>query len=314
MMKTFCKFLIAIGCFWAVSKFCHFQTQGFQTVKIVSHLSPSPQWETPLASPNEMARLKAIFSQPFSYFGSGGQSYAFLSQDGQVVLKLFKMHNVRQYPLLYRLALPGVLDRFRIAFLQWQKQKLERVFSSSRLAYTKLQEDSGLLFLNLNPAPQYEELEITLIDNIGVVHRLNLSKIPFALQYRADPALTTLRFHLLHKDLYSCRKVLENVVDCLSARYQKGISDYDPSVRRNIGLLKDRAISIDIGSFFYSPELEPKKELLKDTRRLRRWLKRHSPELAFYFDELISGPLAPKKRKQSDEAAGKGLNRDPCED
>lgn len=288
MMKIFCNLLIVIGCFWAVSKFCHFQTRGFQTVKIVSHLSPSPQWETPLASPNEMARLKAIFSQPFYYFGSGGQSYAFLSQDGQVVLKLFKMHNIRQYPLLYHLALPGVLDRFRIAFLQWQKQKLKRVFSSSRLAYTELKESSGLLFLNLNPAPQYKDLEIILIDNIGVQHCLNLAKIPFALQYRADPALAALQFHLLHKDLYSCRKVLNNVVDCLMARYQKGIADIDPSVRRNIGLLKDRAISIDIGSFFYCRELEPKNELLKDTRRLRRWLKRRCPELAVYLDQLIN--------------------------
>jgi hypothetical protein len=288
MMKSLSKLLIAICSFWAVAKFCHGQTKGFQTVKIVSRLSPSPQWETPLASPNEMARLKAIFSQPFSYFGSGGQSYAFLSQDGEVVLKLFKMHNIRQYPLLYRLSLPGVLDRFRIALLQRQKQKLNRVFSSSRLAYTELKQASGLLFLNLNPAPQYKELEITLIDNIGVYHRLDLANIPFALQFRADPALAALRFHLLHKDLYSCRKVLKNVVDCLMERYQRGIADIDPSVRRNIGLLKDRAISIDIGSFFYRRELEPKAELLKDTRRLRRWLKRRCPELAVYLDELIN--------------------------
>lgn len=288
MMKHFCKLFVAAVCLWMVSKFCHFQTQGFQTVKIISHLPSSPQWETPAASSDEMARLKTIFSQPFSYFGSGGQSYAFLSQDGQVVLKLFKMHNVRQYPYLYRLALPGILDGWRISLLHWQKKKLERIFSSSRLAYTELKEESGLLFLNLNLAPEYNELEITLIDNIGIRHRLNLAKIPFALQYRADPALDALRFHLQHKDLLSCRSVIKSIVACLNDRYKKGITDIDPSVRRNIGLLKDRAISIDIGSFFHSPHLKPKKELIKDTRRLRQWLKKRSPELAGYLDALIN--------------------------
>ena len=288
MIKRFCKLSVAIFLCWAISKFCHSQTQGFQTVKIVSHLLPSSQWETPLVSEADMARLQAIFSQPFSYFGSGGQSYAFLSQDGQVVLKLFKMHNVRQYPFLYRVSLPGALDLPRVAFLHWQRKKLKRVFSSSHLAFTELKDISGLLFLNLNPSPAFEELKITLIDNLGIEHLLDLSKIPFALQYRADRLLSTLRFHLLHKDLGSCQKIIKNVVACLKARYQKGISDVDPAVRRNIGLLKDRAISIDIGSFFHSPHLLPKEELMKDTRRLRKWLNRRSPPLAAYLDALIN--------------------------
>ncbi len=290
MLKSFCKLLFAGFLFWAVSKFCHSQTQGFQTVKIVSRLPHSPRWETSPPSATELAELKAIFSQPFVYFGSGGQSYAFLSQDGSIVLKLFKMHNVRQYPLLYRLSLPGILDRPRIAFLKWQKQKLERVFTSSHLAYTELKDVSGLLFLNLNPSPKYTELEITLIDNTGIKHHLDLSSIPFALQYRADLVFTALRFHLQHKDLTYCRKVIKNVVTCLQARYQKGIIDFDPAVRRNIGLLKDRAISIDIGSFFLSSELQTHNELVKDTRRLRKWLLKRSPELAAYLDDLVNDP------------------------
>ena len=288
MLKSSLKIFSLILAIWAVSKFCHIQTQGFQIVKIVSHLPSYSQWETPAPSPTEMSQLKAVLSQPFIYFDSGGQSYAFLSQDGRFVLKLLKMHNVRQYPALYRIGLPGVLDRLRVQFLLWQKQKLERVFSSSHLAYTQLKEESGLLFLNLNPAPVYTEVEITLIDNLGIQHRLDLAKVPFALQYRADRVFTTLRLHLLHKDIPSCRKVIEDVVSCLQARYEKGIVDADPAVRRNIGLLKDRAIAIDIGSFFLPTCLQPKEELRKDTRRLRKWLQKRSPELAAYLDRLVS--------------------------
>jgi hypothetical protein len=84
--------------------------------------------------------------------------------------------------------------------------------------------------------------------------------------------------------------VIKNVVACLQARYQKGIVDVDPAVRRNIGLLKESAISIDIGSFFLSPELKTHHELVKDTRRLRKWLLKRSPELAAYLDDLVNEP------------------------
>jgi hypothetical protein len=278
--------------FWATSRLCHLQTDGFQLVKIISRLPTFSQWETPLPSSEEFNNLKTIFSQPFYYLGSGGQCYAFISQDGRLVLKLFKMHNIRQYPWLYHVSLPGLLDRFRVAFLRMQKQKLERVFSSSYLAYDKLKEETGLLFLNLNPSPHLEELKTTIVDKIGIHHPLNLVNVPFALQYKADKVFPTLRHHLLYKNSAAMQKVIKEIVTCLIARYQKGILDLDPAVRRNIGLLRDKAITIDIGSFHAmtqpnSPE-QMKQELQKDTRRLRKWLLKRSPELSSYLDGLIA--------------------------
>jgi hypothetical protein len=282
----------ALFLFWGTSRLCHLQTEGFQIVKIISRLPAFSQWETPVPSSEEFNNLKTIFSQPFYYLGSGGQCYAFISQDGRLVLKLFKMHNIRQYPWLYHVSFPGVLDRFRVAFLKMQKQKLERVFSSSYLAYEKLKEETGLLFLNLNPSPHLEELKVTVVDKIGVHHPLSLVNVPFALQYKADKVFPTLRYHLLYKNSAAMQKVIKEIVKCLTTRYQKGILDLDPAVRRNIGLLQDRAITIDIGSFHSttqpsSPE-QIKQELQKDTRRLRKWLLKRSPESSSYLDRLIA--------------------------
>jgi hypothetical protein len=172
-----------------------------------------------------------------------------------------------------------------------QKQKLQRDYSSSHIAYTELKEETGLLHLKLNSAAD-SDLQVTLIDKIGIVHRLNLAKVPFALQYRADNPFKMLRLHLMHKDFEAAKDVIKEIFECLTVRYEKGIKDLDPALRRNIGLLKNRAIAIDIGSFYYAPPTvtleEIKQELFNDTRRMRRWLQKRSVELTGYLDLLIA--------------------------
>lgn len=294
-MKFYCKIfylVIAAFLFYSTEKFCHKQTDGFQTVKIISDIPYSLEWETGSIASKDSSKLQELFSQPFHYLDSGGQSYAFLSQDEKVVLKLFKMHHLRQYPWLYRTHLPGLLDSYRIQFLLYQKQKLQRAFSSSTIAYNALKEETGLLYLNLNvPRADFATLRIKLIDKLGIAHELDLCHIPFVLQYRADNAFKTLRVHLGHKDIPAAKQVIKEIIDCLKARYQKGIKDLDPALRRNIGLIKDRAIAIDIGAFFQTDvpmsQEEMKQELTDDTRRMRKWLKKRSLELTAYFDSLI---------------------------
>lgn len=291
-MKLSVKIFFALLAFWGIHRFCHEQTAGFQVTKITSHLPKTEEWKTPSLSPQDLRLLKAIFSQPFTFFGSGGQCYAFLSSDGRIVLKLYKMHHLRQYPLLQRLHLPGIFDRARTQFLLSQKQKLHRVFSSSQLAFSELKNESGLLYLNLNPSKELENLHVTLVDKIGAVLPITLKDIPFAVQYRADNPFKMLRSHLKHKDLVTAKIVIKQIYDCLTTRYEKGISDLDPALRRNIGLLKNRAIAIDIGSFFKKDTSltaeEKKQELLSDTQRMHRWLHKRSPELTAYLDTLIA--------------------------
>ena len=290
--RNFFLFSLAVFLFWTTERFCHKKTDGFQIVKILSRLPSYPQWDTPEPTFQEMADLQEVFSQPFFFLDSGGQCYAFVSKDGKIVLKLFKMHHLRQYPVLHKIPFPGICNQWKTQFLHFQKQKLDKVFSSSHIAYTQLQAETGLLYLNLNPKPQFENLHVTLIDKIGIEHTLSLKDIPFVLQHKADNAFQILRFHLLHRDMTAAKEVIRDIVECLTARYKKGIKDTDPALRRNIGLLKKGAISIDIGSFVrpsqpMSPE-DSKRELLNDTRRMRRWLQKRSLELTSYFDALIA--------------------------
>ncbi len=283
--------LLAIGTLlWATKKFCHAQTDGFQIVKIFSHLDPSQEWELPSNS-QEIAELQNILDQPFHYLGCGGQAYAFLSEDGRIVLKFLKMHHLRQYSWLQGIPLPLIMDIGRQKFLFHQRQKLQKVFSSCKIAYTELKNETGLIFANLNPNAQLAPFKVKLTDKLHIQHELHLANVPFVLQYRADNAFQKMRVHLKKQEIEEAKKIVSEIVAFLTARYQKGIQDLDPAPRRNIGLYEDKAIAIDIGSFFHPStpltKEEAKQELENDTRRMRKWLVKRSPELTMHFDELI---------------------------
>jgi hypothetical protein len=282
--------LFVLGAFlsvYFVGKWCHTQTDGFQLTHITSPLAASPRWELPSLTKEEKADLKNALSRPFTYLDSGGQTYAFISEDKRLVLKLFKMHHLTQYSFLYKRSFPGVADLLRLQLLSLQKCKLFRAFDSSALAYTHLREQTGLLYLNLNPDPQLQNLSVTLIDKLGIRHKIDLSHTPFALQLCAQNAFKVLRRHIKNHDLEAGKKVIDEILLCLKERHAQGIIDIDPSLRRNMGLTQERAIAIDIGAFFIADYPLSAQELVADTLRMHRWLEKRSFELTAYFDKQL---------------------------
>jgi hypothetical protein len=251
-MKWWLLFLILC---YPLYRFCHMQTAGFQTVKVISYLSPEAQWDLP----TDLPRLDPLLSQPFFYLDKGGQSYAFLSQDGKIVLKLFKMSNIRQYP-----------------FLNHQRDKLERLFGSAHLAYTQLRCETGLLYLTLNPDPELEGRSLLLVDKLGITHKLPLGHIPFALQKRADRAMLLLKKHVKRREMKAAQEVLDAMLFALQTRRDKGIHDRDPALRRNLGITEGHALFMDIGSF--STNKAPEDNATED---LFRWIRKHAPELTY---------------------------------
>lgn len=226
--------------FYSLSLFCHKQTGGFSPHKIQSHLSHNPYWDTP-------SQDLPILKQSFHYLGKGGQCYAFVSEDGTTVLKLFKMHNLRQYPLAYRLLLPFTVDSWRLKTLAHQQEKLRRTFTSCQIAYSKLQHETALLHLQLNPDATLPT--ITLIDKLGISHQLSLKNVPFALQKKGEKASVHLKALLREGKQSQAEELLDKVKNCISLRKAKGIGDYDPSFRKNIGLIDGEPFFIDIGNF-----------------------------------------------------------------
>lgn len=277
------KILYFCLAFCALSVFCNRQTQGFQITKIRSYLPANAEWSIASQNPNE---LNELLKQPFSFLGKGGQSYAFVSQNNQIVIKFFKMHNLRPYTWLQKIPLPPGLSTLRDRLLIHQKNKLHKLFHSCQLAHTHLKQETGLLYMNLNPNPFLSHTYVTIIDPLGISHRLCLSDIPFALQKKSEGAVASLKKSLDRQDVNQSKHILKQIVNCLQQRKDKGIHDVDPSPKRNVGLIGDQAILIDIGGFVEKGE----SELASELKSLRTWLSRRSPELTCYLDELAQEP------------------------
>lgn len=264
------------------ARFCKKQTEGFALEKIRSNLSYHAEWE--IESPNA-TELKAIFHQPFTYLSKGVQSYVFASQDGQYVIKLPRYDHLRSLPLVH--LLPKKLAAAKIGK---REAKLKKDFTSYKIAYEELREETGLVAIHLNKTDGLHQ-QVTLIDKLGIAHTLDLDKLEFLVQKRATLVYPTLEQWIREEKLSEAKEALASLVQVLSTRFDKKIFDKDPDLNTNFGFLGSQAIQIDVGRFRKTfPQIAlPKKEaIFLITDNLHQWLQGKSPELASYLQGRIN--------------------------
>ena len=106
---TYIKFFLFLLLFFGVERLCHRATDGFALVNIYSPKGSDHGLQTdfPLSISN------VNLDQPFYYLNSGSQSYVFLSNDGQTILKFFKFQHMRIPPWIEYLPLPSSLAEKR---------------------------------------------------------------------------------------------------------------------------------------------------------------------------------------------------------
>src|SRR5438445_301873 len=89
-MRRVFKLLLFVALFIGAERFCHKQTRGFA----LSNIFPKEELEWPEQEISQ--EIKTLLSQPFTFLESGLECYAFVGEDGETVLKLFKHHHLRQ--------------------------------------------------------------------------------------------------------------------------------------------------------------------------------------------------------------------------
>jgi len=225
-------------------------TQGFRIAKLNLDFPSNPDWNF-----EEDPNLPSILSQPYHFLGKGAQSYVFESEDGKYVVKLFRF------------------DRKR------DPKKIASVFEACRLAYQNLREETGLIYLHLNPTknrfPPFQAK-----DPLGRSFKIPLDPLRFAIQKKAEDFETTM---LAARDNPAQMKErIDQLMTLLHARTAKGIWNKDPNLSRNFGYLEDRAIEFDFGSYRQNACLDQEKEISRYSKKLRRWLHKYGLESTVY--------------------------------
>lgn len=279
-MKKLKPFLF-ISLIFLSYKFCDWKTGGFTVATIDTHIPYSERWETPPLPSDEEENIHKILSQPFRFLAQGGQSYVFLSQDQKTVLKFFKLNHGLSDALVKQLP-------WRFKYLETREERFRSIFKSCKLAYEALKNETGLLYLHLNPTQgKYPPLQI--IDNLGISHTIDLDTTSFLLQKKADLAIAKIRSQIAKRDIEGAKKSIHALLCHFHTLCKKGIRDTDNALRRNYGYVEDQAICVDVGSLISDDIIDTKKEILHKTRRLHRYLRKEYPSLLSFYNSEIDG-------------------------
>ena len=274
-----------------LGKFCLKQTDGFTIAAVLSSRPFNAAWEPRPLTGEEQKQVQGALDQKYRYFGRGGQSYIFFSEDGNFALKLFKQEKFT-LPLWMRLFhIPYLLDRYRNKKIWSREDKLLRDFSSYKIAFDELQEETGVVYVHLNKTESWKK-NLTLIDRLNISHKIDLGTLDFILQRRAELVYDKIDRLMREKNEQEARECVSQIVDLIVTRCQKGYHDRDPNIRTNCGFLGSHAIKIDVGRFVKNPEMQKqevmKSELIRITAPFKDWLHDKYPALASHLEGEIA--------------------------
>lgn len=284
------KIVLLICAFACVGRFCHKMTAGFAISKIIS--DPKLESGGPVQiSHEELLQVVHLLDQPFYFYAKGGQCFIFIGADGKTMIKFFKSHHIRFWNWLSTISFPFPLDYWRIKLLEKHRHQTHSyLFQSCKTAYEKFKEQTGLIYLHFASDPRIQQ-KLIVYDKLMIAHTIELGDTDFVVQKNAAPVYKTFKKLIKQNDLELCKRYIDSMIELITERCYQGIADRDFNVRTNFGLLEDRVIEIDIGSYHDNPALkEPelmKIELLIQTQKFNKWLEKHHKGLADYLSEKI---------------------------
>jgi hypothetical protein len=265
-----CLLLATLALFYATSKRSHCFSQDF----VLRAPHALPQQTIP-------PEIQQILKQRFVFLGSGNQSYAFESEDHLYVLKLLKYHTLEQLTLIDYLPSWGPIKTLQAHQALHREKKLQRVLSGFALAG----HHCGIVYLALNPLlPD----PIDIRDQAYRPHKIHLTDVPFAIQYKAATTGQVLASCLANQNLSQAALKLAALFALFNDELTQGIADADHNVVHNTGFYGDRPIRIDFGKLkkddLMKNPLNAYKELHKIAyQRILPWIKKYYPSHYEYF-------------------------------
>lgn len=257
-------------------------TDDFRIGNIQYEMPYHPEWEIPALSEKDQLSLDNILKQKFHYVGKGAQSYVFASDDQLYVIKFFKFKHLR--PAWFVDILPDIspFSAYKQKVAARKHRKLYGVFSGYKLAYDVDKDNSGLIFIQLNPSKKHQE--ITLIDKIGLKRTVDLGEVVYIVQQKGVTLRTALGELLDKGDISTAKSRIGQIFDLYISEYSKGIYDHDHGVMQNAGFVGDRPIHLDVGKLnkddrMRQPEIY-RPDLLKVAAKMKVWLEANYPKQA----------------------------------
>jgi hypothetical protein len=267
------------------------QNNSFCIAFLYSSIEKNPDWDIPPLDPKEEAFIDEILNQKFYYLAKGCHCYAFISEDQKYVIKFHRYaSHLRLFSWAYH-PFSYLFNERRIKIKEHNLERLKVNLKSYKDSYSELKKETGLLFLHINRSDNLHK-SVTLMDKMLSEYRVSLDDVTFILQRKADLIFPKLE-NLIHENkIDEAKKLVSNVIHLITACSQKGYVDNDPVMRRNYGILDDRAIHIDVGDLIQCEEIKLKEKYILHiksvTQVLRQKLENHRDLLDHYDREILN--------------------------
>lgn len=288
--KRLIYFFIALGLIYGGIRLYFYATDGFSLSNITSHLENTHEWDTRALAPDEEKLANQALNQTYRYWAKGHQAYVFLSDDGKYVLKFLKFQRIRVHPWLSQLPHPAFLDEWIQEKVNHKENKLYDLFRSWKIAFEDLKEETALLMVHLNKT-QHLNRTVAIVDPLGFTHKLDLDNTVFLLQKKADLMCPQIQNWMASNQKEKAKEMISSMLNLYISEYKRGFGEKDQHIIRNMAILDNRPVHIDLGRFVREEQLKNPKvyrnELVYKLLKFRIWLQTNFPELADYLTKEI---------------------------
>lgn len=257
----------------------------FNPKLIESTFASRKEWEVKI-TPDHEKFFYVVCQQTLKWLAHGMQAVAFETQDEKYVVKFFLLGRLRDDE-----------DRgfFRNLFSRETREKRqqrllhrEEIFSSSKMCFEELQEETGIVYVHLNKTKDKIH-SVKLVDKYGQSHHIRGDDSSFLVQKKARYLIPTIDGLMEKGKVEEAKACVDRVFDLLLSLAKKGFVDGDDALIRNnnIGLTNDKAIYIDTGHLFRVQNLDVSERMRYEFQvrldPLEKWLNIAYPEIGSYY-------------------------------
>ncbi len=288
-----CLFLLIALIGLGLERTYNYLNDGFYVSYIYPEFSHRENWQPPLQTSLIETQVKEILNQKFTYLGKGAQFYAFESADGQYVLKIVKQKHTRaswweQIPLKI-----ASLEKSRVESLNRKQKRIQQLLESVKLSYEELPEETGIIYVHLTPT-NHLNTKLIFFDKIGFKYTFEADNSEFILQKKATPLLTAIDKAMSQNNLAGAVAILQKIRDLYCNCAAKGIVDKDKAqtaLMRNLGILQNKVIFIDVGLLSKDPEIINTENINSDimlrSKGFISWIQKNHPILTPYYINIL---------------------------
>lgn len=235
----------------------------------------------------ELEKLRAIFSHPFTYVRESDQCYLFISQNKEYLLKFFKMRKLTPKYWLNYIPFPW-LEQERLNKIGHRERARQELFGNFKIAFEDFRHQTTLVFIHFF-STNWLKSKVCLIDQEGLDHTVLLDTVPFVLQ-RRPTLLCEYVDDLVRQDkTKEAVSSLLLILDIVQDRCERGFRDQDGDLESDYGFIGNRAVFTEVAKMVYDESLKTRlatlREVFKISRKISDWLEKYYPSLIEDFQK-----------------------------